>query len=95
MNKPPSGENTKVASSAVKMLRRKEQYILIALQRWNQIFLEPKRSRIARKTSKKTRGAQIDISKAALELIDSTTTVLTELRNELQHGDRKKVRAQS
>jgi hypothetical protein len=95
MNRPSGGKGTKASRSAVKALHRKEQYILIALQRWSDILSGPKSFRRAQKTQGKRRDPKINLNEAALKLIDSTTDILVELQSELRKAVKKTVPDQS
>jgi hypothetical protein len=84
MNRPSGATSTKVSTSAVKALRKKEQYLLIALQRWSDIFSGPKRFRRAQKIQGKMRDPKVNLNEAALDLIDSVAKILAELRSEIR-----------
>jgi len=84
MNRTPARRAAKADSSAMKALYGKEQFILIALQRWSNILSGPKKHRKARKGKTKNPKVNLNLNEAALELIDSSAKILAELQSELQ-----------
>jgi len=90
MKLPPGEESTKVDDATIEALSETEQHVLEELQQWGEFFAPESRSSGRVQKSKGDGGVtQVNIEEAALQLIDTTMTTLSELRSELQGGGRQ------
>jgi hypothetical protein len=88
MKLPPREESTKVDDVAIAALSETEQHVLEAFQQWGEFFApESGSSGRARKSKGDGGVTSMNLEEAALQLIDTTMTTLSELRSELQGGD--------
>ena len=84
MKLPRRKASAKVGTAAIKALSKAEQHALKTLQEWGEIFASTaKRSERTRK-SKTGGNTKVNLNEAALQLVDSITSTVDELRNELQ-----------
>jgi hypothetical protein len=90
MKLSPGEESTKVDDAAIEALSETEQHVLEKLQQWGEFFApESGSSGQARKSKGDGGVTHVNLEEAALQLIDTTMTTLSELRSELQGVGRK------
>jgi len=82
----PSGEKSgKVNTAAIESLSDVEQHVFKALQQWVELLTPTNKNRKQTRKSKKDNDlSEENLSKVAVQWIDSITTTLVELRSELQ-----------
>jgi hypothetical protein len=90
MKLPPGEQSAKVDDAAIEALSETEQHVLEELQQWGEFFApESGSSGRARKSKGDGGVTYVNLEEAALQLIDTTMTTLSELRSELQGGGRQ------
>lgn len=85
MKIPSSKRSAEMDSTAMEALSDTEKQVFLMLQEWEKFF-EPasKDSRPGRKSKRSTGRAKVDLNEIVIQLVDTLTTTLAELRNELQ-----------
>jgi hypothetical protein len=91
MKLPPGEDPTRVDAPAIEALSETEQHVLTALQQWSELFAPTSKSSERTRKNKGDKAAKVNLTEAALQLIDSTSTTLVELRSELQEAGHQSV----
>ena len=92
MKMPAGKESATVDEAAIEALSGTEQHVLTALQQWGELFASTSRSSgRTRKSKRRGDDGKVNLDEAAVRSIDSITTILVELRSELQEADRQPV----
>jgi hypothetical protein len=90
MKMPSEEEFAKVDNAAIEALSETEQHVLTALHQWSELFAATSESSGRTRKSKRGGGdGKVNLDEVAVQLIDSITTILVELRSELQEADRQ------
>ncbi len=85
MKIPSSKRSAEMDSTAIEALSETEKQVFLKLQEWEKFF-EPASndSRPGRKSKRSTGRAKVDLNEIVTQLVDTLTTTLAELQNELE-----------
>ncbi len=84
MKLPSREKAAEMGTAAIKALSNTEQHALKTLQQWGEIFESPSKGSKRTRKSKRGGNTKLNLHEAAHQLIDSITSTVDELRNELQ-----------
>lgn len=91
MKLPPGEDSTQVDAAAIGAFSETERHVLTALQQWSELFAPTSKSSERTRKNKGGRAPKVNLTEAVLQLIDSTSTALVELRSELQEAGHQSV----
>ena len=82
---PPQVWSEKVDVAAIKALSKPEQYMLVSLYQWGELFtITGQNNQRPERRKKKSTPEKVNLDEVAIQLIDDVTTTLAELRKEIQ-----------